>query len=153
MRKAIYIPNPFEMSSFKGFKFIAVLNRKAKIKTCRVHNKLKVIYFNPSFIDKLTPGQRIFYAYTNIYLFKLRNVLKADDKAFYVVTKRYNVTQDEIGELLTNLVHRSKEDQIERFKNFVTEPEIVVKRRRRRQRRKQAIINFFKTFAIWRKEK
>lgn len=139
------IPDPFKMKSYKGFKFLPVLDAKAKIKYTKGDYKNRIIYYNPFFIDPLTRGQKLYFAEGSIRLAKLKNPFKADEAAFYYVHNKFKVSQEEIGRVVTAMSFTSAAHKQDRIFNFVTDSVQTVNRRKR----KKAIINFFKSLIPW----
>ncbi len=144
-------PNPFKAGSYKGFKFLPVLDPKARIKYLKAHDKQRIIYYNPFFIDPLSPGQKIYLAESTIRLSKqkVKNVFTADEAAFYYVYKKYKVGQEEIGKMTTAMSFKSAAHKQDRIFNLATDS---VKRVNRRKR-KEKIIKFLKSLIPWPKKK
>lgn len=146
--KIIEIPNPFKLHKYKGFKFKPVLDPKAGVKFTRWGKKQRIIYYNPFFVEKLTPGQKLFLALSSIKAFKTNDIFKADEAAFQYLHKKYGVTQDEVGNLLTSMNFVNKEHKNDRILNMITESVATVKLRKA----KAKIINFLKSLITWKKK-
>lgn len=142
------IPNPFRMKKYSGFKFIPVLDEKAGVKYTKWHNHRRVIYYNPFFVQNLTPGQRIFLAQASIRCRQKGNPFRADEAAFNYVHKKFGVTQEDVGEMLVKMNFVNSDHKQDRIFNFVTEsPDIVNWRNLKKQ-----IKSYFKNLILWMKK-
>lgn len=143
------IPNPFRMKKYAGFKFVPVLDDKAGVKYTKWHNKRRIIFYNPFFVQNLTPGQRIFLAQASIRCRKKGNIFEADEAAFQYVHRKFGVTQDDVGEMLVKMNFVNSEHKQDRIFNFVTESPDIVNLRNLKKQIKAYIKNLF----VWKRTK
>ena len=142
------IPNPFRMKKYAGFKFVPVLDEKAGVKYTKWHNKRRIIYYNPFFVQNLTHGPRIFLAQASIRCRQKGNPFKADEAAFNYVHKKYGVTQGDVISMLETMGFETKDHKNERIYNMVTESPDIVKWRNF----KKQIKSYFKNLLLWMKK-
>lgn len=141
------IPEPFKLKKYKGFKFIPVLDHKAKVSHLKYHDKERIIYYNPFFIDKLSLGQKIFLAESSMRYIKLKDIFKSDEAAFNYVNKKYGIEQKEVIKLFDSMHFVNNAHRQDRVFNLVTDSVETVKVRKF----KQKLLKFFKSLIIWKK--